>query len=130
MSNSIFDTIKESLGIDVANTEYDTEVKMHINSALSTLTQLGVGPRAGFTVKDKEDRWVEFIGLNSQLNAVQTYVHLRCKLLFDPPGQGFVVTSIKQQIEELEWRLNVTVDNEIHPPPLSPPDVIFDGGAP
>lgn len=130
MSDSIFDTIKESLGVDVENAEYDTELKMFVNSALSTLTQLGVGPKAGFMVTSKEDRWVEFIGLDNRLNAVKTYVHLRCKMLFDPPAQGFVVTAIKEQIEELEWRLNVTVDNVIEPTVLVPPETIFDGGTP
>ena len=37
----------------------------------------------------------------------KTYVYLRVRLLFDPPATSYLMTSMKEQIQELEWRLNV-----------------------
>lgn len=113
MSDSILTSVKTSLGLQADHTEFDDEILLHVNSVFSTLTQLGVGPVEGFQIEDDTATWDEFIGTDPQLNAVKTYIHLRVKLLFDPPEIGFVLTAMKEQIQELEWRLNVTVDSEV-----------------
>ena len=43
MEYSILNTIKKMLGLDANYTTFDTDIIVHINSALMTLTQLGVG---------------------------------------------------------------------------------------
>lgn len=113
MSNSILTSTKLSLDIPVGHTAFDGQILMHLNSAIATLTQLGVGPEDGFTVATTQEVWSDFIGSDAKLNPVKTYVHLRVKMLFDPPEIGFVITAMNKQIEELEWRLNVLVDNTI-----------------
>lgn len=113
MSNSILTSTKVSLDIPPAHTAFDGQILMHINSALATLTQLGVGPEDGFSVATVQENWADFISDDKRLNPVKTYIHLRVKMLFDPPEIGFVITEMRRQIEELEWRLNVTVDNEV-----------------
>lgn len=111
MSNhSILETTKKILGIDASYTAFDTDITIHINSALSTLTQLGVGPAEGFMIVDQTQLWADFIGSDPRLNAVKTYVYLRVRLLFDPPSTSFHLVAMKEQIQELEWRLQVTVD--------------------
>ena len=40
---------------------------------------------------------------------VKTYVHLKSRLLFDPPTGG-VLDAIKNQLSELEYRLYVECD--------------------
>lgn len=84
---------------------------MHINSAFSVLTQLGVGPEAGFYIEDSEAVWSDFVN-DSRLEMIKTYVYLKVKLVFDPPSSSAVMEAINRQISELEWRINVTADPE------------------
>lgn len=106
--SSILEDIKKLLGIPAEHTEFDTDIRIHINSAFSTLRQLGVGPSEGFMISDEEAQWVAFTGSDIDLNAVQTYIYLRVKYLFDPPAMSFHNVAVKEQIQELEWRLNQT----------------------
>ena len=109
---SILTSIKKLLGIDEAYTHFDSDISMHINSALMVLTQLGVGPEEGFMIEDDTSTWISFISEENvaKIEAVKSYVYLKVKLLFDPPISSAVIESINRQISELEWRLNVAVD--------------------
>lgn len=109
MSSSILNDVKHTLGLLPANTAFDTDIIMHINMAISTLTQLGVGPIAGYSITDASDEWSAFAD-DPRLNSVRSYLYLRVKLVFDPPGTGFVTASMERQIQELEYRINVVVD--------------------
>lgn len=108
--NSILTSIKKLLGITESCTDFDTDIIMHINTVLMTLNQLGVGTE-GFQIEDKNAVWSEFIESN-KLAATKSYVHLRVKLLFDPPLNSAIIEAIKESIRELEWRLNVRVESE------------------
>lgn len=103
---SILDDTKKILGLPTGDESYDTDILMHINTALSTLTQLGIGPDEGFLVEDASPTWADFIGNDNRLNGVKTYVFLRVRRLFDPPQTSFYLASMNEQIQELEWRLN------------------------
>lgn len=108
---SILVSIKKLLGIDESYTHFDSDLVMHINSVLMILTQLGVGPASGFTISGSSETWSEFLGEDiSKLAAVKSYVHLKVKLLFDPPQSSSVAESYSRLISEFEWRLNVAVD--------------------
>ena len=111
--DSILTSIKKLLGITEEYENFDQDIIMHINSAFMILNQLGVGPKSGFSINDKSSTWYEFIPERSNLEAVKTYVHLKVKLMFDPPLSSTVIEAIKSQINELEWRLNVSVDPPI-----------------
>lgn len=108
--NSILTSIKKLLGITESCTDFDTDIIMHINTVLMTLNQLGVGTE-GFQIEDKNAVWSEFIE-SDKLAATKSYVHLRVKLLFDPPLNSAIIEAIKESIRELEWRLNVRVEFE------------------
>ena len=108
--NSILTSIKKLLGITESCTDFDTDIIMHINTVLMTLNQLGVGTE-GFQIEDKNAVWSEFVDTN-KLAATKSYVHLRVKLLFDPPLNSAIIEAIKESIRELEWRLNVRVELE------------------
>lgn len=110
MSDSILTSTKKVLGIDESYTAFDVDVIMHINSAFSTLHQLGVGPPNGFAIETAEAKWDAFLGEGEdpRLNTVKSYVYLRVRLLFDPPGTSYLINAINQQIEEMVWRLNVS----------------------
>ena len=107
---SILTSIKKMLGISEDYTQFDEDIVRHINSVFLTLTQLGVGPAGGFKIEDNTAEWTDFIEDNIHLEAVSTYIYLKVKLLFDPPPSSAVIQSMKEQIAELEWRLNVAVD--------------------
>lgn len=108
--DSILTSIKKLLGIAEDYEHFDADIIMHINSTFMILTQLGVGPINGFTIKDKTSTWNEFIENNIKIESVKTYIYLKVRLMFDPPQSSAVMEAINRQINELEWRLNVAVD--------------------
>jgi hypothetical protein len=108
---SILTSIKKLLGIAEEDTNFDQDLIMHINSVFMILTQLGVGPSKGFSIKDENDVWSDFIPEQSSLEAVKTYVYMKVRLMFDPPLSSAVVDAINRNISELEWRLNVGAEN-------------------
>ena len=105
MIDSILLSIKKMLGIDANDTSFDQELIMHINGALMVMTQLGVGLSEGFSITSEDNTWSELLGTRTDLNAVLTDVYLRVRLIFDPPTNGFLVTSIDKQIAEYDWRI-------------------------
>jgi hypothetical protein len=105
LSDSILATIKKMLGLEDNYTPFDIDVKVFLNSALMTLQQIGVGPKEGFIVKDFTQTWNDFLPKDTMLEAVKTYLYLCVKMAFDPPSNSFVMDAMKQQKEELEWRL-------------------------
>lgn len=128
MDNSILTSTKKVLGLAADYTAFDEDVLIHINSAFSTLTQLGIGPSTGFMIEDSSTDWSEFVDMDSdpQFNSVKSYVFLKTKMLFDPPQTSFVIDALNKQIEEMEWRLNVHreetgyTDPDPQPPPEFP----------
>ena len=109
---SILDSTKKILGIDQSYKVFDLDILTHINTVFADLHQLGIGPEDGFAIEDEQAVWSDFTEGNVLLNAVKTYVYLRVRLLFDPPGTGFALNAMKEQIKEHEWRLNVYREGE------------------
>lgn len=110
--DSILTSIKKLLGIEEDYTHFDPDIIMCINTVFTVLTQIGIGPAEGFSIEDETAVWSDFIPNTHQMEAVKTYIHLRVKLLFDPPLSSSVTEAMKQQISEIEWRLYVMVENE------------------
>ena len=98
------------LGIIEEDESFDIDIIVHINTAFSTLTQLGVGPKEGFAIRDKTTLWTEFVD-DIRLENVRSYIYLKVRQVFDPPTNSAVLDAISRQISELEWRMNVTVDH-------------------
>ena len=109
MEQSILISTKKILGIAEDYTVFDLDIITHINSAFSTLTQLGVGPAAGYMIEDADDVWDDFIDvdLDFQYNSIKSYVFLQVRQLFDPPQTSYLISAVEKQIQEFEWRLNV-----------------------
>jgi hypothetical protein len=120
ISDSILDNTKKVLGMEADYTAFDVDVIMHINSVLSTLNQLGIGPLDGFAIEDTTQTWADFLDDVKPLNNVKSYVYLRTRMLFDPPTTSFLLESMKQQIDELGWRIS-TYRESLQP--LLVPDV-------
>lgn len=114
MDNSILNTVKALLGIGEDYAAFDTEIILNINAALMTMNQLGLGPEGGFTIKGTEEKWSDFVGERTDLQAIQMCVYLKVRLGFDPPATSFGLEAIKNQISELEWRLNLQLEEGPH----------------
>lgn len=113
LNDSILVTIKKMLGLEDEYTPFDVDIIIHINTALMTLTQMGVGPKDGYEVTDYDQTWTDFLGdMVKKLGAVKTYVYLQVKMAFDPPNNSFVMDAYKQQSEQLLFRLNVNAESE------------------
>lgn len=111
MDESILESIKALLGPDASYDAFDPDIIIHINSALSVLHQLGVGPSGGFAVTGYDETWDDFIGDTSYpLNMVKTYIYMKVRIAFDPPTNPSVLTAFQESCKEYEWRLNVAVD--------------------
>lgn len=102
---SILTSIKKLLGIEESYEIFDPDIIMYINSVFSTLTQLGVGPEEGFSIKDKTTIWSEYLNNDPRLDLIKNYVFLKVKLIFDPPTSSSVQSAYERMIQELEWRI-------------------------
>ena len=106
----VLTSIKLQLGIDSECSAFDTQLTTHINSVFMFLKRMGVGPEEGFCItQDGEEEWTDFMSDGPSLEAVKTYVHLKVRMIFDPPT-GAVVEAIKESIREFEWSLNFEED--------------------
>lgn len=112
MEESILNSIKDLLGPDSGYDVFDNEILIHINMALSVLTQHGVGPSEGFIVKDEDATWQDFLGDSKDLEMAKTYVYMKVKMAFDPPTSSFMLTSLKEACQEYEWRLMVAMEDK------------------
>ena len=110
MSDSILDSIKKLIGTSEEYDVFDSDLIMHINSAFMILCQIGIGPSTPFRIYDRFSTWQDFLPDRDHYQSVIDYVYLRCKLIFDPPSSSFVLSSYKEQLSELEWRLNVMAE--------------------
>ena len=107
---SILTSVKKLLGITEEYEHFDQDIIVNINSVFSILKQLGVGPPNGFIIKSNTEKWADFMPEYSRLEAVKSYVHLKVKLLFDPPLSTAVMEAMNRMISELEWRMNLAAE--------------------
>lgn len=112
MEDSILKTIKKICGVQDDIEVFDLEIATHINSALSTLTQLGIGPTEGFFVEDNAATWTQFYGTDKRFNSIRSFVCLQVKSIFDPPESSYAVAAMERQIEEIKWRLSATREGD------------------
>lgn len=110
MNESILTSIKKLLGIDEEYEHFDVDVIIHINNALNTLRQLGVGPTKGFSISDSGSVWSELVDDQRLAGPVKDYVYLTVKLIFDPPLGSATLQAYKEARSEAEFRIMVTVD--------------------
>ena len=110
---SILTSVKKVLGIPEYYEHFDQDILLHLNSVMSILHQLGVGPENGFVVEDDSTKWSDVfdgdIDTNKMMD-VKSYVCLRVRLLFDPPASSGAIDAIERQMREIEWRITVTRD--------------------
>jgi len=110
VDDSILNSVKKLIGPDYDYGPFDRDLIMHINSAFMILNQIGLGPQKPYRITGSDQVWTDFMSDIENYQSVIDYVYLRCRLIFDPPSSSFVLSSLKEQQQELEWRLNVMAE--------------------
>lgn len=110
-TNSILDSTKKLLSIPLESDYFDHDVLTYINSAFSTLKQLGAKIPSDFYVSDSTSTWDDIGGNPDVIPHIRSYVYLKVRMIFDPPTGG-VKEAYDNQIKELEWRINS--EDDIH----------------
>ena len=110
-TNSILDSTKKLLSIPLESDYFDHDVLTYINSAFSTLKQLGAKIPSEFYVSDSTSTWDDIGGNPDVVPHIRSYVYLKVRMIFDPPTGG-VKEAYENQLKELEWRINS--EDDIH----------------
>lgn len=105
MESSILKSTKKMLGLSEDYTAFDLDIAMFINSAFSSLKQLGVGSTPVFVVDNDESNWEDLELSDDALSLVKIFIYLKVRMLFDPPPTSFLIEAVEKQIKESEWRM-------------------------
>lgn len=105
--SSILEDVRKAVGLEQDDTSFDSELKLHVNSALATLNQNGVGRTtivndASVTWADLKDP-LQLVG-NEVFEQVKLFVFLKTKILFDPPPPSNI-PYVAEATNEVLWRL-------------------------
>ena len=109
---NILATVKKLIGVHEDYDVFDDQLLIHINTAIHSVAQIGV-ESADKKWVDNTAVWSDIInqttGLTNQ-EAVKSLIYMKVWLAFDPPQSGYVVEAIKEQINELTFRIYVEND--------------------
>ena len=112
-ADSILDSVKKMLGVDLVDDSFDMELIIFINDVFSKLNQLAVGPTTTYVIDDRLDKWTDFLLDRADLNMVRTYMYLQVRITFDPPTNPSLLENMMKRIQEYEWRLNVQAEQAL-----------------
>ena len=109
LRESILESVKDYCMVPQEANIYDGQLLEAINSAFFTLFQLGCSKKP-YRVEDDSQTWSDFTDSPFLLTIVPDYVRKKSRLDFDPPANSFLVTQLKEDLKELESRINYVVD--------------------
>ena len=98
---TILEDTKKAIGVIPGYDAFDDQILMHINTARMDLAQLG--PKCSANI-EKDTGWHVFDEIDDEA-AIKSYIAMKVKLFFDPPGNSFLVSAYQKLIEEAAWRL-------------------------
>lgn len=111
MDDSILYSIKKLLGLDKNYEVFDEDVIMNINRVFSTLKQIGVKSEVPLLITSMTDKWGDLFGDDQELiSLIKMYTYMKVRIVFDPPSNSFVLTSLNEQIAETEWRIHIQAE--------------------
>lgn len=108
--SSILKDVRHKIGPSEDYDYFDKDIIDAINMAFSKLNQIGAGPVNGFKIESIDEQWEDFTDNTVLLGFVQTFVYDNVRLIFDPPNSSFVLSAIKDRIEETTFRILVAAD--------------------
>lgn len=104
LEQSILKSTKKIVGVADADDGFDLDLITNINNCFVSLLRLGIGPAEGFSIDGPDQEWADFLD-DPSIHAIKTYVHLKVRSVFDPPGTPHHLSALKEQITELEHTL-------------------------
>lgn len=113
MDGSVLKETIDALGLNPNDDSFNAELKLHINSSLSTMYQNGIG--TPFQIESEEEVWSNFLKESQSnqneymLGQVKSFVYFKTKLMFDPPPPSVVEQMVKAG-DEMLWRLREQYD--------------------
>lgn len=112
VEESILLSIRDMLDSD---SYFDPQLIIHINTAFSILSDLGVGPDDGFMITGETETWSDYLNYiedNKKIfNMVKSYMVIKVKLLFDTSSmQQSAIQLMKDEADEYEWRLRTEAE--------------------
>jgi hypothetical protein len=112
VTKSILQEIRVSVGLDADTVDFDTELLMHINSAIGKLNQNGIGNF--IVVNDEVPTWNDLqnpdqVEGNKYFQMVPLFMAMSTKLVFDPPPPS-AVPVYQNNIDQMLWRLKVAYE--------------------
>lgn len=112
VEESILLSIRDMLDSD---SYFDPQLIIHINTAFSVLSDLGVGPDDGFMITGETETWSDYLNYIEDtkkiFNMVKSYMVIKVKLLFDTSSmQPSVIQLMKDEADEYEWRLRTEAE--------------------
>lgn len=115
LENSILEDIREAVGLARDSRDFDVDLIMHTNIALSILNQNGIGNI--ISISDISQTWADLkdplaIEGNKVFHMIPGYIKLSVKMMFDPPPPS-AVDYYSQSINEILWRMKIAYEESI-----------------
>ena len=107
---TILQDIKKLLGPENDDV-FDSEILIHINSAVATLSQIGACIEDAEVTADTN--WSDIFESKAAANKSKLYIYYKTRLGFDPPQSSYAIESIKTLADEELWRINDFVDRGV-----------------
>ena len=112
MIESILEDVKKFCMLTKDNTDFDSVVTLHINSAFASLKQMGVGPQQGFKIQGYDEKWSDYFSDKDFVENVKEYVCIKTKIAFDTPQASGMKEALENQLAETEYRVRIQWDDE------------------
>ena len=110
--STVLSSIKTQLGVAEDDSNFDTDLVIFINDALFDVKMLGPG-KPGVTLKiNTETEWSELFDDSETSSAVEEFIYLTVKLVFDPPQTSYGIAAIERKIKKKSWMLTVAEDED------------------
>lgn len=103
--DTVLADVRKILGGEMVPNNFDPQIIIHINTVLAISDQLS--DMLAKKVVDKDTVWEDIIPNIEENEAIKSYVGLKVKKMFDPPTSSVLMTSLDENIRELEWRIGV-----------------------
>lgn len=111
MNDNILDSVKKMCNVAEDDPSFDQDLILYINSALMTIMQEWHGMDHAFRVEDGSETWDDMLGVvDTDFEGVKELVGLKVRMVFDPPSNSSVMQALKEEIQNLEWRLYIWKD--------------------
>lgn len=107
----VLNDVKVYLGYPPANTDFDDELILHINSTIAEMNRFGCGDLYNEITVTETTTWDEIEAwAKTKTSAIKTYIYLSTRLMFDPPTSGVYMDTLKDKRMEAMYTIQMTID--------------------